>query len=167
MGSRKLDQIIVDKFPNAHLHEISMLSCEVETIPESMAAGPKKGPLRFTASAKVKGFLATDGGLPVGMYTRFELEIFQARKPTKRDPSTKTDLARVSVGYAAYFSVPSINTEEITESECDQFALGEGIRLIQPYIQQHVSDMTGRIGFPPLLLPNHAIDTEIYNELDS
>ena len=167
MGRGKIVEEVINKFPNATLDEITMLSCEVETKAEAMATGPRKGPLKFDASARVKGVMAEAEGLPVGMYTHFELEVFQDRKPTKKDSSTKTDLARILVGYASFFSVSPINKDDISEPECDEFALREGFRLIQPYIQQHVSEMTGRLGFPPLLLPSGAIDVEIYEELDS
>lgn len=167
MGRSKIVAEVINKFLSATLEEISMLSCEVETKAEAMAAGPRKGALNFDASARVKGVIAEAEGLPVGMYTHFALEIFQDRKPTKKDPSPRTDLARISVGYASFFSVSPINKDAISEHECDEFAVTEGFRLIQPYIQQHMSEITGRLGFPPLLIPSGAIDVEIYIELES
>jgi preprotein translocase subunit SecB len=97
----------------------------------------------------------------VGMLTRLTLNIFLERQATKRASHAVTSLAEFEVDYMAVFKFT--NTDEIPKDKdfFEMFASRDGVQCCHPYIQEHISNLTTRMGFPPLMLGLSDLDLSV------
>lgn len=126
--------------------------CVIET-QEALSAGPRKGwSLMFKAGVSVHAELTESDKSTVGMLMLLELQIAHERKAKKRVSHAMISLAEFKVNYMAYFKFAETDVIPKDREFFEMFATEDGIRACHPYIQEHISDQTSRMGFPPLML---------------
>ena len=134
------------------LLQFLLSDCSIKT-DEAWATGPRKGwGLMFKAFVFVQAARSKSDESTVGMSTRLTLNIFLERQATKRTSHAVTSLAEFEVDYLAFFKFA--DTDEIPKDKdfFEMFASRDGIQYCHPYIQEHISNLTTRMGFPPLML---------------
>lgn len=134
------------------LVQFLLSDCVIET-QEALSAGPRKGwTLMFKAGVLVHAVLTEADESTVGMLMRLELQIAHERKAKKRVSHAMINLAEFKVNYMAYFKFAETDVIPKEKEFFEMFATRDGIQACHPYIQEHISNQTARMGFPPLML---------------
>ena len=134
------------------LSRFTLSSCGIERLP-AMSKGFRKGwALNFKANAKLNCWSNHFLEPSISMLTALNLDIFYERRETKKTKSAEEALVTMEFHFISFFEFQK-GSELPTEQEFyQQFALGKGVNLSHPYIQEFVVNMTNRLGFPPLML---------------
>ncbi len=122
------------------LDHLQLQECEFELVEE----GNSKKSLDFLARAEVSVVLGPE--------------------PTKCAMLLVTSLdvvlAQSAIAYVSYFSVEPGFSNPDDKKELEDFARRIGIQMVFPYVQQFVMDLTGKAGFPPLILAMSELHVE-------
>lgn len=146
------------------LQQFLLSDCSIKTH-ESWAKGPRKGwGLMFKAFVFVHAAQFEFDESSVGMLTRLTLNIFLERQATKRVSHAMTTLAEFEVDYMAVFKFADTDAILKDRDFFEMFASKDGIQYCHPYIQEHISNVTTRMGFPPLMLGLSDLDLSIMEQ---
>lgn len=130
---------------------------------ESMVEPDERLPLAFRASLRV-GCIDNENPRVVGIPIMLNLEILQKRKPTKRNPAAEVRLAEVESFYAAMAKWPEGQAAPREDKDLEELALGAASDLVFPHLQEAISDITRRMGYPPLVLGRSDIELSLFRE---
>lgn len=144
--------------------EVDLISTQLQRADVGLEdVGNPKKPLEFRARAECRAELSPDRDqMAEGIL--MAVEVYQGRRPTKKDPSEAVLLAGVSLAYLALFSVEPALRDVPSDDDLAAFATGEGFAAMFPYLQQHVADLVGRLGFPPLVLASGDVEVAVMSE---
>lgn len=80
----------------------------------------------------------------------YKLNIFEISPPEDGKPSEELPVATLEFAYAGAFH--SGEESDFLTEEVEAFARTTGAFALYPYAREYVSDVTGRMGLPPLTL---------------
>jgi hypothetical protein len=141
--TRAQDRLLDNAVPGP----VNLFSCELRT---KSAPGSSKA-LRYTV--KTTGFVLP-GPIEghIGYRLGLLLTIGEPRKATKRDPNLSRTLATIESMYFTSFEVDAQVITSLSETQKEKFAKGRALVALHPYVQEHIVDLTTRMGYPPLVI---------------
>lgn len=120
--------------------------------------------LSYTAFAQIFSVTVSEGGDQLGLAGMLHVYITHVNPGAADDvaPEDVTDLASISIGFiTACVLQPRLKPAAIADASTDPWYVDQVIRAAHPTLQQHVSQMTMWMGFPPLGLPLAEINIQV------
>lgn len=82
----------------------------------------------------------------------YRLSISTESTPVGDEPKKETAVAKIEFEHAALFVIDKTTDDPPRPEELNAYAISTGQFALYPYVREYVSDITGRLGLPPLTL---------------